>query len=160
MTNVTVTSTNTIVAFSPPNPGPAYEVLRCWASQHANATSAQQDVRLVTQINSTTAQSITGTSGTLGVPVGYDPASKLTASSVCAPGNSTINATSDGTGTKTTLYPDNFNVLNGWLWVPTPNETHIQAAISPASQSYGIYFATTPGTLSNWSAGISLHEIG
>ncbi len=159
MTNVTVTSTNTWVAISSPSPSPAIELLRAWASQHANATSAQQEIRLVTQFNGAAANQVVGTSATLGVPVASDPASKLTASTVCGAGAATVNCTSDGNGVKSTLYTDNFNVLNGWLWVPTPNETHILSALA-SSVSYGVFAAATPGTTSNWSAGLSYHEIG
>lgn len=159
MSNVTVTSTNTWVCFSPNNPGPCYEVLRAWASQHANATSAQQEIRLVTQFNGAAANQVVGSAAGIGVPVSNDPASKLTASTVCGAGAATINATSDGNGAKSVLYPDNFNVLNGWLWVPTPNETHLIDALT-SSVSYGLFAATTPGTTSNWSAGLSYHEIG
>ena len=161
MSNLTVTSTNTLVAFSPASsvPFPAIEVMRAWASQAANATSAQQHVRLVNQFNTATANQLVGATTTVGIVVSQDPSSKLTASTVCGPGATTINCTSDGNGVKTTLYADNFNVLNGWLWVPQPNETQIQTALS-SSVSYGLYFPVAPGTLTNWSAGLSIHEIG
>jgi hypothetical protein len=159
MANVTVTSTNTWVALSCPSPSPAIEVLRAWASQHANATSAQQEIRLVTQFNQATANQVVGAAATLGVVISNDPATKLSASTVCGAGAATVNCTSDGNGAKSVLYPDNFNVLNGWLWVPTPNETHILSALA-SSVSYGLFAASTPGTTSNWSAGLSYHELG
>lgn len=159
MTNVTVTSTNTLVAFSPAANSSACEVLRAWASQSANATSAQQHIRLVTQFNVAAANQVVGAVGTLGKTKMFDPASQLTATTVCGPGGSTVNCTSDGNGVKTTLYPDNFNVLNGWLWVPTPVETHMLGNAT-SSQSYGLFFPVTPGTLTSWSAGLSIREVG
>jgi hypothetical protein len=35
------------------------------------------------------------------------------------------NATTEGAGTKTAVWDDTFNVLNGWLYVPTTAETRI-----------------------------------
>lgn len=162
MSNVTITSTNSLVAISPTNPGPALEVIRAWVSQSGSATSAQQGVRLVTQVNSTAALSVIGTAATVQNVVGYDPAAQISGSSTCYIGKATVNCTSDGTGTKNTLYPDAFNVLNGWLWVPTPNETHMISALSPAtsSLSYAVYLPTAPATTGNWNAGLSFRELG
>jgi hypothetical protein len=161
MNNVTVTSTNTLVALAPGTNSPAYEILRGWVSQRYGATSGQQGVNLVTQFNGAAANQVVGTGVTPAKTKGTnDPLSILISSTVAGPGGvATVNCTSDGNGAKTTIYPDNFNVLNGWLWVPTPTETHMISGYS-STQSYGLYFPVTPVTLTNWTAGLSYRELG
>ena len=159
MSNVTIASTNTLVALSPVNPGPVLEIMRCWASQSGSATSAQQGVRIVEQVNSTAAISVVGSAATPQPVMNNDPASKISGGAICSTATATVNCTSEGTGTKSTYYPDAFNVLNGWLWVPTPNETHMMAPFG-TSFSYGIFLPTSPGSTANWNAGISFRELG
>jgi hypothetical protein len=160
MNNVTVTSTNTLVALAPATSQPVYEVLRSWVSQRYGATSGQQGVQLVEQWNAAAANQVVGTGVTPQAYSTFDPVSKLISSTVAGPGGvATVNCSSDGNGAKIILYPDNFNVLNGWLWVPTPSETH-KVGIGSSSQSYGVYFPVTPVTLTNWTAGISYREVG
>jgi hypothetical protein len=53
-------------------------------------------------------------------------------------------------------WEDAFNVLNGWLHVPTPPETVIYPAGSTAG--FGLTFPTIPATPSGWSAGLCFRE--
>lgn len=133
----------------------ALEVLRAWASQAANATSAQQRVQLSTQVS--TFPTLTSQAP---VPLkAGDPASKITGGTAGAAGTSGINASSEGAGGKTVIIPDSFNVLNGWLWVPTPAETIIEAPQATA-HGFGLVFPVAPATLTSWSAGLVFREIG
>lgn len=160
MQNVTVTSTNTLVALASGTNAPALEMLRAWSSQSGSVTSAQTKIRLVTQFNTAAANQVVGTAATPAPTALQDPVSKIIGSSVAGPGGvATVNCTSDGNGVKTTLYEDNFNVLNGWLWVPTPADTHVLSNAS-SSQSYGLAFPIAPSSLSNQSAGVTYREIG
>jgi len=166
MSNVTVTSTNSLVAFCPSANSPTIEVLRAWLSQRYGATSGQQGCALVTQFALAAANQVVGTAGTITLTKAGDPLSTYYGSSVCGPttgtgttGAVTLNCTSDGNGVKQTIIADNFNVLNGWLWVPTPVETHMLGALS-STKSYAVYFPVTPATLTNWTAGLSYRELG
>jgi hypothetical protein len=54
------------------------------------------------------------------------------------------------------LYRDNFSVLNGWLWVPTPEERII---VGP-SGILGLKFPIAPGASMTVSAGFLVGEEG
>jgi hypothetical protein len=134
------------------------EVLRWWIGQYANATSAQQRV-------------LVGWRGTgfptLGaltpVPMKMqDPnASSLIGSSVgSTAGIAGVNAsaeTTTGAATYGTGIQDAFNVLNGWLQVPTPPETWI----NPAGHGSGLalVFPTQPTTAGSWNFGVNFREV-
>lgn len=156
--NVTVANQAVSLAFvQAPSAAPvvALEFLRAFCSQAANATSAQQRIQLSTQVS---------TFPTLvsQAPVqlkASDPASKITGGTAGAAGTSGINASVEGAGAKTVVYGDAFNVLNGWLWVPTPYETIIESAQSTA-HGFGLVFPAAPATLTNWNAGLTFRELG
>lgn len=158
MNNVTVANAAvTLVYFQAMTATPitALEVLRCFVSQSANATSAQQRINIATQVS-------TFPTLTSQAPVAIkasDPASKITGGTAGAAGTSGINASAEGTGAKTVIMADNFNVLNGWLWVPTPAETMIETAQSTA-HGWGLNFPAAPTSLANWSAGVVFRELG
>jgi len=133
----------------------ALEVLRAYVSQAANATSAQQRIQLSTQV--TTWPTLVSQAPV--VLKAGDPASKITGATTGAAGTSGVNASGEGTGAKTVIIPDSFNVLNGWLWVPTPAETIIEAGQSTA-HSLGLVFPAQPGTLTSWSWGLVFRELG
>lgn len=133
---------------------PGYELLRCWVSQRANATSAQQGVCIGTQVTTfPTLTSATPAKTSLGLPT-----ASLVGNTTGAAGSAGINASNNGGGTQIKVYPDNFNVLNGWLWVPTPAET-MQSMPSNTSGTF-LQFTSTPGTLTGWSFGVVYREIG
>jgi len=137
------------------NPGTtaSLEILRCWASQSANATSAQQRVQTNTQVSAfPTVVSKTPSKLKLS-----DPASVITGATNGAAGTCGINASAEGAGAKTVQHADAFNVLNGHLWVPTPPETIIMNA--GASSGFGYHFPVAPATLTNWAFGIVYREL-
>jgi hypothetical protein len=131
------------------------EVLRAYASQAANATSAQQRVQLNTQL---TAFPTLVSQAPVKIKSG-DPVSLITGGTAGAAGTSGVNASAEGAGAKTVIIPDSFNVLNGWLWVPTPAETIIESAQATA-HGFGLHFPVAPGTLTSWSSGLVFREIG
>jgi hypothetical protein len=138
------------------NPGTtcSLEFLRGWASQAANATSAQQSVALRTQV--TAFPTLTGiTPRKLKL---LDPVSAIVSGTAGAAGTSGAIASVAGAGTKSEVVLDNFNVLNGWLWVPTPRETIIMNA--SAASGFGLYFPVQATTLTGWSFGLTYGELG
>lgn len=155
MLNVTVTGAVDLAqVFINPGTTASLEFLRAWASQAANATSAQQSVALRTQV--TAFPTLTGaTPRKLKL---LDPISAIVSGTAGAAGTSGVNASVAGAGAKSEVYDDNFNVLNGWLWVPTPRDTIIMNA--SAASGFGLYFPVQPGTLTSWSAGLSYAELG
>lgn len=150
----TVTGSTTLVFLNPPAaPNFNIEVLRWWISQSANATSAQQRV----QINSQITQFPTLTSATPAKLKRADPnVSVLVGSTTGAAATAGVNSSADGTGTQTQILDDSFNVLNGWLMVPTPPETLIFPAGS--TSGVGMKFPVAPSTLTNWSFGAQFRE--
>jgi len=54
------------------------------------------------------------------------------------------------------MFGDNFNVLNGYLWVATPRE---QIDLPPAYGSgFGLFLPAAAASLSNWAVGINYAE--
>ncbi len=134
----------------------ALEVLRAYASQKGTSTSGMIAVQLSTQVSAfptLVAQSPTKLKA-------GDPVSLITGATDGSAGHSGINASAEGAGSKSVVLPDNFNVLNGWLWVPTPNETIIETPQSTA-HGFGLHFPTSlAGATTNWSGGLVFREIG
>lgn len=161
ISNSTVISATTLTLLTPASaPNPSIEFLRFWVGQSANATSAQQRINIVTQISSwPTVAAFTPKALKRSEP----NASVITAFSSNAIGNCGINATVEGAGTKTTIWEDTFNVLNGWLLVPTPPETIVMGANPPVTVATAagleMFFPSTPATLTGWSWGLTYREV-
>jgi hypothetical protein len=139
-----------------PAAGPNFnlDILRLWCSQQGSATSAQQRVQAVTQVTAfPTLVSATP------VPMKtMDPnASIITGATTGAAGKSGINASAEGGGTKTVRWGDNFNVLNGYLWVPTPREVVTMPA--GGASSFSLYLPAAAASLTNWAAGMNFGEV-
>lgn len=128
-------------------PKPNLEFLRHWISQSANATSAQQRVQLETQVTAfPTVVSTTPASLKRAAPV-----SNITGNTTGAAGTCGINASAEGAGAKTVVMEDAFNVLNGWLNIPTPDEKIVMPAGS--TSGLGLYLPVAALTLTNWAFG-------
>lgn len=155
MANVTVTNGSSLAwVFVNPGTTLSLEFLRAYASQSANATSAQQSIAIQTQV---TAFPTLTSQAPVKTKFG-DPASAITGGTAGAAGTSGVNASVAGAGAKTGIITDNFNVLNGYLWVPTPRETIMMNA--SAASGLGLYAPTAPTSLANWSAGLVFAELG
>ncbi len=146
----------TLVGYLPPTaPTTNIENLRMWASQQGSATSAQQRIQVVTQVTSyptvvtATPRALKTGDATASILAGV--AGALTAGKVG------INASAEGAGAKTVLFGDNFNVLNGYLWVATPRETVVMPAGS--ASSLGLFLPAAAASLTNWAAGINYGEV-
>lgn len=137
--DATVVSTaRTLIQYNAPATRVAV-VLRAWVSQTLSETSTQEEVQL---LRVTTAG--TGTAATPR-PVG---------SFAAAAGTATVNHTAEGTAGDS-LGREGFNILNGWLYVPTPDEYEIV----PPSGRIALKFPVAPAS-ATWSAGLVIAEIG
>jgi len=152
---ITVVGATTLVFVNPAAaPSVNLEFLRFWVGQSANATSAQQRVQLETQ--ATAFPTLTAATPTKLKPA--DPnASVITGATTGAAGTAGINASLENGGTKTAVWDDAFNVLNGWLHVPTPAETRIMPA--GFAQGLGLFLPIAPATLTNWAFGLAFREV-
>lgn len=128
------------------------EIRRCWAGQATNATSAQQRVELETQVTAFP----TLTAATPAKLKRHEAVSIITGGTAGAAGTAGINASAEGAGGKTAIIDDAFNVLNGWLWVPTPDEVIIMPAGS--TSGFGLYLPVAPSVTNNWNFGINMAE--
>jgi hypothetical protein len=149
--NITIAGATTLISLRPTSTQ-AIEILRMWVSQSGTLAITNQRVRVNYQ---------TGTVGTFtgATPQKLkvsDPPCSITSGTAQGAGSAGINASVEN-GTKTTVFEDAFNVLNGWLWVATPRETLIVPA---AGSALGLDFPTAPATLTGWAFGITFAEIG
>lgn len=145
----------TLVFVNPPAaPNVNLEFMRAWASQQGSATSAQQRIEIETQVTSfPTLVSATPRK----LKFGDGTASVITGGTTGAAGTAGINASAEGAGGKTVMFGDNFNVLNGYLWVATPRETIVMPAGS--ASGLGLYLPAAAASLSNWAVGFNYGEI-
>jgi hypothetical protein len=153
--SATVTGSTTLVFLNPAAaPSVNIAMLRMWAGQAGTTTSAQQRIKLVSQVSGFP----TGlTAATPQKVKRHDPAvSVLIGTTNGLAASSGTNATAESTGTQTSILDDAFNVLNGWLHVPTPNEVIVFPASS--TSGFGMKFPTTPSSLTNWSFGVTFEE--
>lgn len=152
--NLTVAGATTLVFINPAAaPNVNLEIMRCWIGQSANATSAQQRVQLETQVSAFP----TLTSATPAKLKRAGAASVITGGTAGAAGTAGVNASAEGAGAKTSIIGDAFNVLNGWLWVPTPREMIVMPAGS--TSGFGLFLPTAPATLTGWTFGVSYAEV-
>lgn len=154
-TTVANTSVTLLYLRAAAAPSVNLECLRWWIGQTANATSAQQRVDITTRGT----QFPTLVAATPVQIKMQDTASVLVGSTTGAAGTAGINASAEGAAA---TYPsfileDAFNVLNGWLMVPTPAET----IINPAGHGTGLSmrFPVAPATLTSWSFGCQFREV-
>lgn len=143
------------LAFINPAAAPAMnlEIMRLWASQQGSATSAQQRIQAETQVSAFP----TLVSATPRKLKFADSASVISGGTAGAAGTCGINASAEGAGAKTVMFGDNFNVLNGFLWVATPRETIVMPAGS--ASGFGLFLPAAAASLSNWAAGLNYGEV-
>lgn len=138
------------------------------ATAYASRASRLQIIRM------TCGQSGTSTSQQLGIRWGLKasafgtftsttPAPVLIGTVASAIAGSTSNAASsagtdasaNGAGALTVVGEDGFNNLNGWIWVPTPEE-RIEVAMD---LSFVLALVGTPTTLTGWNAQLTFMEM-
>lgn len=136
-------------------PNVTFDIIRLWASQSGTATSAMQRVQAETQaalfpnLTSATPRQLK-TGDTVG--------SVLVGGTAGAAGTTGINASAELNGTKTVRWGDNFNNLNGYLWVPTPRE--VMEMVAGFASGFGLFFPAAAGSLSGWATGLNYAEGG
>ena len=152
---VTVESADLTAVFVNNDAAPAQtlEFLRAWIGQTANATSAQQRVELATQVSTfPTLTSTTPQALNFGEAI-----SNIVGGTAGAAGTCGTDATVEGGGAVVSMWEDAFNVLNGWLWVPTPNEViRLRAG---ESSGFGLRMPVAPTTLTDWAFGLVFGEV-
>jgi hypothetical protein len=126
-------------------------VLRAWCSQNETETSQQLGIQLALQASAFG----TYTSTTPAAHVVGGNASGITGGTTGAAGTAGTDASANAAGTKTAIITDGFNNLNGWLWVPTPEER----IIIPTDTALVLAMIGTATTLTGWNAGISFEEL-
>lgn len=72
-----------------------------------------------------------------------------------AAATSGTDASAEGAGTVTPVVQDVFNNLNGWLWVPTPEER----IFVPTDTAIILKIVGTPASLTGWFAGMTFEEM-
>jgi hypothetical protein len=152
--NLTVLGNNTMAFINPASPGFTLEILRVIVSQSGTAVSQQQRIQFHTQASTfPTLVSATPSKTKIG-----DPVSQITGATTGAAGTCGVNASAEGAGAQTSVYQDNFNNLNGFLWVATPPETFMVNATTAAG--FGVKLLSTPTTLTGWSVTVVYRELG
>lgn len=131
--------------------GSTIRLLRAWCSQNATETSEQLGIMLALQASAFG----TYTSTTPTPHFVNGPASTITGGTAGAEGTAGTDASANAAGTKTPIIYDGFNNLNGWLWVPTPEER----IIVPTDTAIVLAMVGTATTLTNWNAGITFEEL-
>ncbi len=149
--NVTIVGGATLV-FINPDSDVGIEILRCWIGQDGTETAEQQRVALETQVSGFPTLTSVGP-----VPHLLGATSLIVGATNGAVGTSGIDASAEGAGAKTEIIVDNFNNLNGYLWLATPEERIILRA--SASSGFGLQLQSTPTTLTGWSFGVTFAEL-
>lgn len=149
---LTIVNAVVTLAFINPAAATGIRILRCWIGQSANATSAQQRVQLVSQVTAfPTLVSTTPSKADVG-----GAASAIVGGTAGAAGTAGVNASAEGAGGKTVLVNDVFNVVNGWLWIPTEKEQIVLNA--GIASGFGIYLPVAAAQLANWAVGLTYEE--
>ena len=126
-------------------------ILRAWVGQQASEVSDQLGVMIALKASAFGTYTSTTPQGHF---VG-GRASGIVGGTAGAEGTAGTDASAEGAGTVTPIIYDGFNNLNGWLWVPTPEER----IIVPADTAIILKIVGTPAALGNWSAGITYLEL-
>jgi len=151
LTSGSVTLANQAVTLTFVNPAAApnvdLEFRRFWVGQSNNMAP----VNLRVQINTQVTAFPTLVSATPTKLFGSDAASVITGNTTGAAGTSGINASAEGAGAKTVIWADVFGSSNGWLLIPTPEET-IEVSAG-AAHGLGFHLPAAPGTLTAWAFG-------
>lgn len=82
-------------------------------------------------------------------------ASAITGSTTNAASSAGVDSSANGAGTLTVLGVDAFNNLNGFLWVPTPEE---RIWVGP-DLTFLLQLQGTPTTLTGWNATVTFQEM-
>jgi hypothetical protein len=155
MANVTVVADATLI------------IVRAATALSSRASRLEVDRIAVSQSGTTTSQQlgiiIAQKASAFGTYVSATPspldmgtvASAIAGSTSNAASSCGVNASVEGAGTVTNIFSEGFNNLNGYLWVPTPEERII---IEP-DLSFIVKLRGTPTTLTGWNANLTFREL-
>lgn len=145
LVNTAVTGAITLVQLKAGNA--SLVLLRAFVKQLNQTASAMQDVGIIRKTGAATVTSAT--------PVLMDPdgGAALAVGGTSATGT---NASAEGTDAASYLVRQSFNVLNGWDWIPTPEE-RIEVG---ATGIIALKFPSSPGSSMTVNAGLIFGEIG
>lgn len=116
------------------------EIMRVWIEQSTSTTSAMADAKLCRL-------SAAGTTNTTFTAAKMEPGAPTAGSTV-------VTTSTAGTATDT-LAAESFNILNGWLWIPVPEERPVVAP----SGIVAVIFTATP-TAATYRYGMTFQERG
>jgi len=126
-------------------------IYRLTCSQSGTSTSQQLAVRWGLKASAFgTFTSTTPAPVTIGAV-----ASAITGSTSNAASSAGTDSSANGAGTLTVLGQEGFNNLNGWLWVPTPEE---RILVGP-DLTFLLQLQGTPTTLTGWNATLTFEEV-
>jgi hypothetical protein len=141
MDKATVSTAITVLELTAAS-GQPLEIMRAWATQVSVTTSAQCEVAVLRKT-----ATITGTAtppAAVEIGGGGDTAASFTVKHI---------ATAEGTDGDI-LYSEGINSLNGFLYIPTPEER----PVVPGSGIIALKFVTAP-TSASWRFGFTLREL-
>lgn len=121
-------------------------VIKAWVGQSNQTSSAMQTIQILRKSAAATVTSFT--------PLLIDPGDSAS-NMVSSTSGTGTNASAEGTDGNV-LVTDAFNVLNGWLYVPVPEER----IIVPPSGILALKFPVAPGSAMTVSAGFLVGEEG
>jgi len=127
------------------------EIHRAWCSQIGTETSEQLGIILGQKVTAFG----TYTSTTPAPHQTGGAASGIAGGTAGAAATAGTDASAEGAGAVTVTIEEGFNNLNGWLWVPTPEERLI---VGP-DIAIIVKMVGTPTTLTGWTAGLTYQEI-
>lgn len=134
--------------------GGRIKIYRVEVSQAANATSAQCRISLQQRD-----QAATLTHATAITPVNIDVGGIASALHGGTDGHTVLHcgtgSSTDTGGTYSILWDASFNALNGWLWIPTPEER----IIIHNTSVFCVKFLADPATLTGWTVGVIFEEL-
>lgn len=126
------------------------EVVRATISQNGSAASQQLGAILARKVTAFgTYTSTTPTPKVIGAA-----ASGIAGGTAGAAATAGTDASAEGAGAITTISAEGFNNLNGWLWVPTPEE---RIWVGP-DQAIIVKLRGTPSVLTGWNATLDFLE--
>lgn len=116
-------------------------LLRAWLTQDNAETSTMEVVEIIRKSAAGTGTSVT--------PEPFDEGAQAFG------GTARRTMTAEGTVSEV-VYRESFNILNGWLWVPTPEE---RVVVAP-SGIIGLRFPEAPEASIDVTAGLIFQEVG
>ena len=131
--------------------GSTIEILRAWVGQQASETSDQLGIMIAQKASAFGTYTST-------TPINLyagGPTSGITGGTAGAESTAGTDASAEGAGTVSPFFQEGFNNLNGWLYVPVPEER----IVIPADTAVILKIVGTPTTLTNWNAGIVYEHV-